>query len=74
MGICPLYIGWDEQGTTYFSSELKALDTVCSKIEEFPPGSYYIGSRKELVKWYDPKWAHAIPTEKVSLKKLKNPL
>ncbi|MBS3165703.1 asparagine synthase B [Candidatus Woesearchaeota archaeon] len=74
MGICPLYIGWDEQGTTYFSSELKALDTVCSKIEEFPPGSYYIGSRKELVKWYDPKWAHAIPTEKVSLKKLKKEL
>ena len=74
MGICPLYIGGDEQGTTYFSSELKALDTTCSKIEEFPPGSYYIGSRKELVKWYDPQWAHTIHKQKVSLKKLKTEL
>ena len=25
MGIIPLYIGWDENGTFYVASELKAL-------------------------------------------------
>jgi asparagine synthase (glutamine-hydrolysing) len=71
MGICPLYIGWDKDGTTHIASEMKALDPYCVKVEEFPPGHYYKGSEKRFVKWYMPKWAQGVPTKKVSLKKLK---
>jgi len=31
MGIIPLYIGWDVNGTFYVASELKALEGVCTK-------------------------------------------
>ena len=37
MGIIPLYIGWDKDGTFYVASELKALEGVCTKIELFLP-------------------------------------
>ena len=40
MGIIPLYIGWDQNGTFYVASELKALEGYCTKIELFPPGHY----------------------------------
>ena len=40
MGIIPLYIGWDKNGTFYVASELKALEGVCNKIEVFPPGHF----------------------------------
>ena len=36
IGIIPLYIGWDEKGTFYVASELKALEGKCKKIELFP--------------------------------------
>jgi asparagine synthase (glutamine-hydrolysing) len=57
MGICPLYIGWAANGTTYAASEMKSLSDSCEKIEEFPPGHYYLGSEKTFVKWYAPGWA-----------------
>ena len=38
MGIIPLYMGWDKDGTFYVASELKALEGICVKIELFPPG------------------------------------
>lgn len=58
MGIIPLYTGWDEHGHFYTASELKALEEICRKIEEFPPG-HYIDSRKgtEPVKWYERNWS-----------------
>ena len=37
MGIIPLYMGWDKDGTFYVASELKALEGICVKIELFPP-------------------------------------
>ena len=40
MGIIPLYIGWEARGNFYVASELKALEGVCRKIEEFKPGHY----------------------------------
>ena len=46
IGIIPLYMGWDNDGTFYVSSELKALEGVCNKIELFPPG-HYLYSKKE---------------------------
>ena len=56
MGIIPLYMGWDGDGTFYVASELKALEGVCSKIELFPPGHYLHSSEGKPVKWYTPDW------------------
>ena len=56
MGIIPLYMGWDINGTFYVASELKALEGICSKIELFPPGHYWLSSDPAPVKWYDREW------------------
>ena len=56
MGIIPLYMGWDENGTFYVASELKALEGVCTKIELFPPGHYLHSKDGELTKWYSRDW------------------
>lgn len=56
MGIIPLYIGWDKNGTFYVASELKALEGTCSKIELFPPGHYMHSSTGEFVRWYQRDW------------------
>ena len=76
--IVPLYIGWDEDGVMYVSSEMKALEPYCKKLQEFPPGHYYLGScldsKKEFIKWYQPVWAATIPTTPVSLPILRQEL
>ncbi|MFT5861520.1 MAG: asparagine synthase (glutamine-hydrolyzing) [Flavobacteriales bacterium] len=56
MGIIPLYMGWDQHGTFYVASELKALEGVCSKIELFPPGHYMSSRDGKLVRWYSRDW------------------
>ena len=56
MGIIPLYMGWDKNGTFYVASELKALVEVCNRIEAFPPGHYYHSKDQKLVKWYHRDW------------------
>ncbi len=56
IGIIPLYMGWDAFGNFYFSSELKALEGICKKIETFPPGHYYYSKEGELKKWYVRDW------------------
>jgi asparagine synthase (glutamine-hydrolysing) len=56
MGIIPLYMGWDGNGTFYVASELKALEGVCSKIELFPPGHYLHSEDKAPTQWYQPDW------------------
>lgn len=56
MGIIPLYMGWDGNGTFYVASELKALEGICSKIELFPPGHYLHSSDAKPVKWYEKEW------------------
>src|SRR5690606_31225672 len=57
IGIIPLYMGWDEAGTFYVASELKALEGYCSRIETFPPG-HYIYSKESSApqKWYTRDW------------------
>ncbi len=57
VGIIPLYIGWDKNGTFYVASELKALEGFCNKIELFPPGHFYNSNDKVFVKWYNREWA-----------------
>jgi len=56
MGIIPLYIGWDQDGTFYVASELKALEGVCTKIELFPPGHYLDSKEGKLTQWYQRDW------------------
>ena len=57
MGIIPLYIGWDANGTFYVASELKALEGTCTKIELFPPGHYLSSKDGEFKKWYQREWS-----------------
>ncbi|MDA7711540.1 asparagine synthase B [Flavobacteriaceae bacterium] len=56
MGIIPLYMGWDSNGTFYVASELKALEGVCTKIELFPPGHYWHSGDEAPTQWYNPDW------------------
>ncbi len=56
IGIIPLYQGWDVDGAYYVSSELKALEGYCNKIEEFLPGQYYYSPDGEPKKWYVRDW------------------
>ncbi|WP_373017458.1 asparagine synthase B [Muriicola sp.] len=56
MGIIPLYMGWDKNGTFYVASELKALEGTCTRIELFPPGHYLHSSEGELKRWYERDW------------------
>jgi len=56
MGIIPLYQGWDQAGRYYIASELKALEGVCTKIEEFPPGSFLDSKVGQVKGWYERDW------------------
>ena len=56
IGIIPLYIGWDKNGTFYVSSELKSLESNCEKIELFPPGNYLSSDEDGFKNWYSRDW------------------
>ena len=56
MGIVPLYIGWDKLGNFYVASELKALEGICPKIQEFLPGHYLYSEEGEMKQWYKRDW------------------
>ena len=56
MGIIPLYMGWDKDGTFYVGSELKALEGFCTKISLFPPGHYLDSTTSKPVQWYQRDW------------------
>ena len=76
MGIIPLYIGWDEHGTFYVASELKALEGFCTTIELFPPGHYMSSTNGEFVKWYQRTWRDydAVKDNETSISKIKDAL
>ena len=48
IGVIPLYIGYDSDGTVYVASELKALEGQCERYEPFLPGHYLFGKIEEL--------------------------
>ncbi|MDX2444277.1 MAG: asparagine synthase B [Bacteroidales bacterium] len=56
IGIIPLYMGWDQFGNFYVASELKSLEGVCTKIEEFPPAHYFYSEEGEVKSWYKRDW------------------
>lgn len=76
MGVIPLYMGWDEHGTFYVASELKALEGTCTKIELFPPGHYLHSSDGELKRWYSRDWMEydAVKENETSIEKLREAL
>jgi asparagine synthase (glutamine-hydrolysing) len=59
IGVNPLYVGWDRHENLYVASEMKSLAGVCERIQEFPPGHFYLGHEQEkgFQKYYEPKWA-----------------
>lgn len=57
IGVIPLYIGWDAAGSFYVSSELKSLEGVCERFEEFLPGHYlYSPEGQQQKRWYKREW------------------
>ncbi|WP_222984821.1 asparagine synthase B [Flagellimonas meishanensis] len=76
MGIIPLYIGWDKNGTFYVASELKALEGTCSKIELFPPGHYMHSADGEFKRWYKRDWMdyEAVKENETSIQSIKEAL
>ena len=76
MGIIPLYIGWDQNGTFYVASELKALEGVCTKIELFPPGHYLSSKDGKFVQWYKRDWTdyNAVKDNETSIAEIKEAL
>lgn len=76
MGIIPLYVGWDINGTFYVASELKALEGTCTKIQLFPPGHYLHSSDGEFKRWYSRDWMEydAVKDNETSIQAVKEAL
>ena len=56
IGVIPLYMGHDKDGTLYVGSELKALEGFCDEYEPFLPGHLYWSPDGETKRWYTRDW------------------
>ena len=56
IGVIPLYIGYDSDGTLYVASELKALEGQCERYEPFLPGHYYWSGEPGMKRYYQRDW------------------
>ena len=56
IGVIPLYIGYDADGTVYVASELKALEGQCEHYEPFLPGHYYWSKEPGMKRYYQRDW------------------
>ena len=56
IGVIPLYIGHDADGTVYVSSELKGLEGFCDEYEPFLPGHLYWSKDPGMKRWYTRDW------------------
>ena len=56
IGVIPLYIGFDSDGTIYVASELKALEGQCEQYEPFLPGHYYWSRESCMRRYYRRDW------------------
>jgi len=76
MGIIPLYMGWDKNGTFYVASELKALEGICTKIELFPPGHYLHSKDGVAKRWYTRDWMEyeAVKENETSIEAIRDAL
>ena len=55
-GVIPLFIGFDECGTVYVASEMKALEGMCERYEPFLPGHLYDSREGVMRRWYERDW------------------
>jgi asparagine synthase (glutamine-hydrolysing) len=76
IGIIPLYMGWDVYGNFYVASELKALEGVCNKIQEFQPGHYLYSRDGVMTPWYKRDWLEyeSVEDNKTDIEELKKAL
>ena len=65
IGVIPLYIGYDSDGTVYVASELKALEGQCERYEPFLPG-HYLWSEELRVKSEELKISNEIAQESIT--------
>ena len=56
IGVIPLYIGYDADGTVYVASELKALEGQCERYEPFTPGHFYWSRQPGMQRYYQRDW------------------
>ena len=56
IGVIPLYIGYDSDGTVYVASEMKALEGQCERYEPFLPGHYYHSADPGMKRYYHRDW------------------
>ncbi|SET12491.1 asparagine synthase B [Prevotella sp. kh1p2] len=56
IGVIPLYIGYDSDGTVYVASELKALEGQCERYEPFLPGHHYWSKEPGMKRYYHRDW------------------
>ena len=56
IGVIPLYIGYDADGTVYVASELKALEGQCERYVPFLPGHYYWSKNPGIKRYYQRDW------------------
>ena len=56
IGVIPLYVGYDSDGTVYVASELKALEGQCECYEPFLPGYYYWSREPGMKRYYKRDW------------------
>ena len=56
IGVIPLYIGYDSDGTVYVASELKALEGQCERYEPFLPGHYLWSEDPGMIRYYHRDW------------------
>ena len=56
IGVIPLYIGYNADGTVYVASELKALEGQCERYEPFLPGHYYWSKNPGIKRYYQRDW------------------
>ncbi|OLL25406.1 putative asparagine synthetase [glutamine-hydrolyzing] [Neolecta irregularis DAH-3] len=78
IGITTLYRGFSSRmpSTVFFASELKALHSVCDRIETFPPGHVFDSLSMETTRYYHPSWwdPQRIPVAPVDFAKLRETL
>lgn len=76
IGVIPLYIGKDADGTVYCASELKALEGFCESYEPFLPGHYYYSKEGKMTKWYKRDWEiyDAVKDNEASIEELHDSL
>ena len=67
IGIIPLYVGRRPDGSLAVASELKALVSICTSVEAFPPGHYQTRHDAKPVRYFARDWFDfdAVPDREV---------